>query len=86
MIPGKWEEYSFKISFKGSDLFVVVDKSHVHLKVYEVPVSIKIYGKEILLKPGKTVKIPTVPYFRVNCCSHEQLPPWHLYFLIRAKL
>ena len=40
LIPDKWEEYSFKISFKGSDLFVVVDKSHVHLKVHEVPVSI----------------------------------------------
>ena len=59
LIPGKWEEYSFKISFRGSDLFVVVDKSHVHLKVRESPVSILIYGKEITIKPGKTTKIPT---------------------------
>jgi maltose phosphorylase len=59
LIPGKWEEYSFKISFRGADLHVVVDKSHVHLKVHEAPVSLIIYGKEISLKPGKTIKVST---------------------------
>ena len=59
LIPGKWEEYSFKISFRGADLHVIVDKSNVHLKVHEAPVAIIIYGKEIALKPGKTIKVPT---------------------------
>jgi maltose phosphorylase len=60
LIPKKWNEYSFKISFRDSDLQVIVDKSHVHLKVQKEALSLIVYGKKINLKPGKTFKVPTL--------------------------
>jgi maltose phosphorylase len=58
LIPKKWDEYSFKISFRESDLQVIVDKAEVQLKVQKKPLSVIVYGKKINLKPGKTAKVP----------------------------
>ena len=58
LIPKKWEEYSFKLSFREADLQVIVDKTEVHLKVQKKALSVLIYGKKINLKPGKTAKVP----------------------------
>jgi maltose phosphorylase len=45
LIPEHWDEYSFKIVFRNSDLLVTVNKQHVHLQVKGGPLSLKVYNQ-----------------------------------------
>ncbi|MDP4208389.1 MAG: family 65 glycosyl hydrolase domain-containing protein [Bacteroidota bacterium] len=57
LIPEKWDEYSFKILFKGVDILVTVNKQQVNLTAKNHPATINIYGNDIDLKPDKTENI-----------------------------
>ena len=58
LIPSKWTEYSFKITFRESHLLVVVDNEKVTLTVEQAPLPVILYGEEIKLAPGKSIKVP----------------------------
>lgn len=58
LIPSKWTEYSFKITFRESHLLVVVDNEKVTLTIEQAPLLVILYGEEIKLVPGKSVKVP----------------------------
>jgi maltose phosphorylase len=51
LIPVHWEEYSFKILFHTVDLMVNVNKKQVVLAAKGGPLSIKVYGEKVDLKP-----------------------------------
>ncbi|HQH41640.1 MAG TPA: glycosyl hydrolase family 65 protein, partial [Bacteroidales bacterium] len=57
-IPQQWEEYSFRILFRGSDLLVRVSRKGVSLKVMHAPVNLVLYDQELTLQPGTLAEYP----------------------------
>jgi maltose phosphorylase len=59
IIPKQWEEYSFNIRFQEKDLEVTVDRNSVEIFSHaDEKVSVKLYGKDISIAPGKSMKEP----------------------------
>lgn len=59
IIPDQWEEYSFKIIFRGSDLLVTVNKKYVHLLVKGKNLSMTVYDQVLDLLPDQPQQVPT---------------------------
>ena len=59
LIPDKWEEYSFKIIFRGVNLAVTVNKKHINLLAEGGIIKLNIYGEDIELNSGQSKQIVT---------------------------
>ena len=59
IIPKQWDEYAFKIRFHENNLEVKVTQSEVEICSHaDEKISLVLYGKDITLAPGKTIKEP----------------------------
>ena len=67
LIPEQWEEYSFKIVFRGSDLLVTVNKQQVKLVTKGNSVNVNLYGIETLVTPEK-------PFVAATMKTHKDAP------------
>jgi maltose phosphorylase len=56
-IPDHWEEYSFKIIFRGVDVLVTVNKQFVKLSAIGGSLNIFVYGNDIELKADQPKQI-----------------------------
>jgi maltose phosphorylase len=61
IIPDKWDEYSFKIVFRNTDLLVTVNKNEVTLLAKGGDLDLMVYGSEVNLMDGKQVKVDLLP-------------------------
>lgn len=59
VIPKQWEEYSFRIRFHENDFEVTVNRDNVEIFSHaNENISVTLYGKEVTVAPGKSVKEP----------------------------
>lgn len=56
-IPKQWEEYSFRLTFKGNDLQVKVNTQHVEVISHvSKEISLHLFGKPIVVPPRQSIK------------------------------
>jgi len=65
IIPKQWDEYAFRIRFHENDLEVNVNQKEVEIFSHaDEEISLVLYGKEIRVAPGKSIKEPlNVKYY-----------------------
>jgi len=65
IIPKQWDEYAFRIRFHENDLEVNVNQKEVEIFSHaDEVISLILYGKEIRVAPGKSIKEPlNVKYY-----------------------
>ncbi|MCW3805423.1 family 65 glycosyl hydrolase domain-containing protein [Plebeiibacterium marinum] len=57
-IPNEWEEYAFRITFKGKDLEVRVNAKEVEIISHAtLPAELFVYGKPVMVEPKKSITI-----------------------------
>lgn len=58
-IPATWEQYAFRLTFRGRLIAVHIEKGGVSLELLEgKSLEIALYDKPVQLEPGQTVKHP----------------------------
>ncbi|MDG5799059.1 family 65 glycosyl hydrolase domain-containing protein [Marinilabiliaceae bacterium ANBcel2] len=64
VIPKKWSEFSFKITFKGDDMQIKVDKDKISITSYsKKEFNIYVYDEKITVKPQVTVSLKLKPNY-----------------------
>lgn len=67
IIPKEWEEYAFRVTFKGNYLEIRVSQKHVELISHAAKdASILIYDEKITLKPGASQLVSLKPGFNAQ--------------------
>ena len=59
MLSDQWEEYSFKVIFRGVDLLVTVDRQQVNMVAKCGPLTVNVYGEDFELETDQPKQIQT---------------------------